>query len=153
MVTTHKISAELYDDSFELIALHTGLEGYAMAYQLNSTVGLRLHRCKSDIEFGDNAFPVFEWQDDLSEEYWVLYKNIEKTMEESGSIGLFSQSMSTKTVYLIEERKEVDFFLKVTSDDRSKVKSALNRINTIPKVVTAYQVEHASLKSRRNLIL
>jgi len=152
MVTTHKISADWYDDSYELIALHTVLEGYTMAYQLNKYVGLRLHRTAHDIEIGDFSFQVYDWQDEVADRYWVLFKNSTHIEEESAPIGFFTQTVSTKMGYLIEERKEVDFFLRISTDDVGALEDAINQINTIQKVVTAYRMDHQVLKSRRNLI-
>src|SRR5690606_2512361 len=49
MLTTHRISDELYDDSYSLIAIHSDLEDYAMTYAINSECGLHLKRMDKDL--------------------------------------------------------------------------------------------------------
>ena len=152
MVTTHKISAELYDDSFKLIAMHCGLESYAMAYFLNKSAELQLARCEKDLDVSAASFPIYEWKDEINDYYWTLVCNTVKEEKESESMGLFSNEKAVKKFHLIEERKEVDYFLKVEADDTILINEAVKKINLIPKVVTAYSLDVAALKSKRNLI-
>ena len=67
-------------------------------------------------------------------------------------MGFFSNEKAISTYHLIEERKEVDYFLKVEADDTVLINEAVKKINLIPKVVTAYSLDVASLKSKTNLI-
>lgn len=152
MVTTHRISAELYDDSFKLIAMHCGLESYAMAYHLNKSAELQLARREKDLDVSATSFPIYEWKDEINDHYWTLVCNTVKEEKESESLGLFSNEIAINTLHLLEERKEVDYFLKVEADNNSIINEAVKKINLIPKVVTAYSLDVAALKSKRNLI-
>jgi len=152
MVTTHKISAELYDDSFKLIAMHCGLESYAMAYHLNKSAELQLSRCEKDLDVSSTSFPIYEWKDEINDHYWTLVCNTVKEEKESEALGLFSNEKAVSAYHLVEERKEVDYFLKVEADNSIIIEEAVKKINSIPKVLTAYSVEVATLKSKRNLI-
>lgn len=154
MLTTHKISAELYFESFELLAFHTALEDYAMAYALNKSLKLQLQRAKKDISLLDSVtFTVFEWIDELSDNHWMLFKNKSKRQQDSTLGGLFDNDKATYANYLVTERKEVDFFLKIQTDESNLVKRVTKEVNKIPEIITAYMIDAESLQSRKNLIL
>ncbi len=152
MVTTHKISAELYDDSFKLIAMHCGLENYAMAYHLNKSANLQLTRCEKDLDVSSATFPIYEWKDELNDHYWTLVCNTVTEEKESESLGLFANEKAMNTFHLVAERKEVDYFLKVEAENNAIITETVKKINSIPKVLTAYSLDITSLKSKRNLI-
>ncbi|MGW9684405.1 IPExxxVDY family protein [Flagellimonas sp. 2504JD1-5] len=153
MLTTHKISADFYDDNFQLIAIHCGLEDYAMGYAINSICGLRLKRMESDLELNQSlSFSIFEWEDGLSDNYWTLIANKCAIMEIMPSTGLFENNTSVRTDYLIKEKREVDYFLKVDAGNELVVEPYVKAINKIPSVITTYQVDTQTLKSKRNLI-
>ncbi len=152
MVTTHKISAELYEDSFKLVAIHSSLNAHSMAYYMNKAANLRLKRALYDLDVNSFSFPFFEWEDHLNENNWVLICNTVKKIQRNESIGLFFGNDSERTHYLVQERKEVDYFLKIEADQESHIETIINTIKSIPSVVTAYGVDLNQLKSKRNLI-
>lgn len=157
MVTRHKISEELYDNSFELIAMHCALECYAMAYYINNTLGLRLSRRreKNEDEEKDEwleSFPIYEWKDKFHDRYWTLVANTVKEENQNEPFGLFSNETTTSAVHLLKERKEVDYFLKIEANNIERMNEIVKKINSIPKVITAYSLDTDTLKSKRNLI-
>ncbi len=153
MMTTHRISADLYDDSFRLIAIHSHLEDYAMTYAINSKCGLYLKRMKIDLHLDENlSFSVFDWDDGMNDIYWTLISNKCVVEEVIPSGGLFENNVSARTDHLIKERKEIDYFLKVEAADEATLSQKLRDIKKIDKVITAYPLETQTLKSKRNLI-
>lgn len=153
ILTTHKISADLYDDSFSLIAIHSNLEDYAITYAINSICGLYLKRMKIDLHLTENmSFSVFDWDDEINDVYWTLISNKCEIEEEIPSVGLFGKNISTRTDHLVKERKEVDYFLKVDVADEILFSQKIKDINKISKVITAYPLDTQNLKSKRNLI-
>ncbi len=153
MLTTHKISADFYDDNFQLIAIHCGLEDYAVGYAINAICGLQLKRMENDLKFNqDLTFSVFEWDDELSDTYWTLISNKCTVETLIPSDGLFENRTSSRMDYLIKEHKEVDYLLKVDGGEIAMINEQVKSINRIPKVVTAYPLETQTLKSKRNLI-
>ncbi len=151
--TTHKISADLYDDSFKLIAIHSDLQDYALTYAINFQCGLYLKRMKKDLCLSENlSFSVFDWDDGMNDVYWTLIANKCVVEEVIPSDGLFGNDVNVTTNHLIKERKEVDYFIKVESSDDSLFSQKIKYINQIPKVITAYPLETQNLKSKRNLI-
>ncbi|WP_318310822.1 IPExxxVDY family protein [Flagellimonas crocea] len=153
MFTTHKISADLYDDSFSLIAIHSDLEDYAIAYAINANCGLYLKRMEKDLQLDENmAFSVFDWDDELNDVYWTLISNKCEIEQVLPSIGLFENNVSKRADYLVKERKEVDYFLKMDAADEDMFLQKIKSINQIANVITAYPLETQNLKSKRNLI-
>ncbi|WP_036380652.1 IPExxxVDY family protein [Muricauda sp. MAR_2010_75] len=153
MLTTHKISADFYDDSFKLIAIHSDLEDYAMTYAINSNCGLYLKRMAKDLHLDENlSFSVFDWDDEFNDIYWTLISNKCAVEEIVPSDGFFGDETSMRTNYLIGERKEVDYFLKVDAAEESAFTEKVKSINKISKVITAYPIDTETLKSKRNLI-
>lgn len=153
MLTTHKISPELYFETFELLAIHTALEDYAMAYALNAHLKLRLYRPGQDMTLSDTvSFSLFEWMDEMSDTQWTLFNNQTK-QEQNGLLGgLFDNDSTMGIKYLVNERKEVDYFLKIQSDDLRLAQQTVGQINKIPEVITAYVIDVETLQSRKNLI-
>jgi len=153
MLTTHRISADFFDDSFGLIAIHSNLEDYALAYGINSNCSLYLKRMENDLHLdGSFFFSVFDWEDEINDVYWTLISNACTIEETVPSDGLFGGTSSFRTNHLVKERKEVDYFLKVDGADEIALQEKVKAINKISKVVTAYPLETHTLKSKRNLI-
>lgn len=149
-----KIKDEFFDDSFILVALHSTLEDYAIAYGLNRALKAKFKRNREDFDLSDNrSFPYYDWEDELNYRYWVLVSNHSSKKELVANNDLFQYETTYSTPRLIPELKEVDYFLKIededdTMDDDDIIKTLLG----IPKIMAAYQVEVNKLKSRNNLI-
>lgn len=153
MLTTHKISAELYLEAFELIALHSTLEDYAMAYMLNQEGSLKLKRVSKDQNLGDGiSFPTFEWVDEIGDSQYTLFANHCRMEQNHKANGLFDEATATVTHHLIEERKEVDYFLKIDTDQADLTEQMIKKFNGLPNVVTVYKIDADTLKSKKNLI-
>lgn len=153
MATTYKISSELYDESFGLIALHSSMPAYTIAYHLNSEMELRLCRLEEDFKIGHGEFPVYEWYDEKTDSSYYLYGNQSKEEETLESIGLFTSQSTIKTYYLLEEKKECDYFLRIDTDFPKIESNALQQIKQIDAIALSYTVNVGSLKSKQNLIL
>jgi len=152
MLTTHRISDELYDDSYSLIAIHSDLEDYAMTYAINSECGLHLKRMDKDLPLGENlGFAIFDWDDEINDTYWCLIANTCEVEEPMAVGGLFASDLSRRTHHLIKEHREVNYFLKVESGDPATIARTVNSIKALEKVKTAYTLEPQNLKSKRNL--
>ena len=154
----HKLN---FDDAFDddlqtLIAIHSTLEDYRLAYLLNKHLGIALKRKPKDLDFknGQAYYTIFEWEDIKQLKTWNLVSNIFKTqiIQKTDVSSLFN-AIQTKTFHLIPERKTVNYFLKIDSEFSSnKEKLILNAIQNIPQIITAYTVETNQLQSKENLI-
>lgn len=153
MITTHKIFGEFYEQTFTLIALHSSLEDFAMAYAINKSLKINLHRSKEDLDMsGDISFPFFEWKDELTQSFWQLIANTSGKEENLSTGVLFLNEASYTIKHLIPEYKDVDYFLKIEHDDSYEDAILLKSVLSISEVVTAYTLDANKLKSKQNLI-
>ncbi|MGD1948004.1 MAG: IPExxxVDY family protein [Croceivirga sp.] len=152
MVTVHKISEELFFDSFDLIALHCNLECYAMAYHINQVVDITLKRAKHDLEIDSYSYPMYEYHDEVNEQGWFLIKNRIQVEENEVGDGLFQNGKTMKTKYFLEERKEINYLLKLWPESTIEIDKTIDAIRSVSKILMAYVLDIDSLKSKRNLI-
>ncbi len=144
---------DISEDAVSLIAIHSSLEDYALAYAINQSLKSSFKRTLSDLEMAENvSFPIFDWKNKVNDEYWTLITNSQITKEESNEGGLFINEPLHKRHHLIPEHKEVDYFLRIEPETISDIEQILKLILTIPKVLTAYTVDSTELKSKNNLI-
>lgn len=155
----HKLFVdEFYDDSYTLYALHCGLEDYRLAYHLNAEIGLNLSRMIQDLDFEYTraSYSIYEWEDSNNLITWHLIANICKKEEDSltSSGSLFNtEDKLIRTFNLLPEFKNVNYFLKVTSEGNPiNKRKILNSLNAIPYIATAYELEVSEIKSKDNLI-
>lgn len=157
-----KLHIEEFDDiDFQLVAIHTSLEDYRLAYFINQVATLNLSKCNSEIniknEAGETTFTHFIFEDEKKDICWNLIQNkteILSTKKQRGQ-GLFAETehqVLTK-IYLLPEYRKVDYFLKIENAYESEsVQTVLSKINTIDRVNTAYLVDPEKIKSKNNLI-
>ncbi|WP_299128521.1 IPExxxVDY family protein [uncultured Winogradskyella sp.] len=154
----HKILLDDFnDDSYKLIAVHCGLKDYRLAYLLNKQLELNLARKANDLDFEylKATYSIFEWNNTSQYVTWNLISNVCKKEEDSlYSVGLFQNNeKGLKTFNLVPEHKKVDYFIKI-SDEIQHVNEQLilNRLQTIPQIVTSYSINPSELKSKNHLI-
>jgi len=153
MAAIHKISEDLFEDSFSLIALHSSLEDYALVYAVNENFKANFVRHKKDLEIKQSiSFPIFEWRDDVNDRYWTLIAN--NSVKEMYTAGedLFVDEPSYTKQYLLPEYKEVDFFMKIEQDNLDGTYEIVKKLLAMPKILTAYKIDIEKLKSKNNLI-
>ncbi|MFB9051887.1 IPExxxVDY family protein [Formosa undariae] len=156
----HKLNLEdfLEDVDYILIAIHSRLEDYRLAYYINSKLKLNLVRRAQDIDYKyfSAAYPIFEWKDDLNLITYNLVSNICKREEDSlhSSGSLFAnEEKIIKSYNLVPELKNVDYLMKITKEDlQISEQLIVNKIQQIPEVITTYMVNVDQLKSKDNLI-
>ncbi len=158
MAAVHKLTEDLYEDSFNLIALHSSLEDFALGYALNLALKSNFKRRQRDLDIsGRTKIPIFEWKDDLNDRYWTFFTNKGVTLDIVAKNGLFMEEPSYRYYHILSEYREVDYFLKIEQDGSDSYRQTENentiaKLLTIPKVITAYIVETQKLKSKNNLI-
>jgi hypothetical protein len=155
----HKLLVDdFYDDDYKLIAIHCRLEDYRLAYLLNKNLDLNLTRKKEDLDFKylESSYSLFEWNNKAQYVTWNLVSNVCKREEDSlYSTGtLFETNEKVlKTFHLISEYSKVDFFIKISDEIQTvNEKLVLNKLQTIPQIITSYAVDPLKLKSKDHLI-
>ena len=158
----HKLDFEDFDEiDYKLIAIHTSLEDYRLAYFINQKLPINLSKNKEEIHIsikeGETNFSRFYYFDKENEIAWNLIQNKNEVIQQKNenTQNLFSNvhmEVSTK-VYLLPEFKKVDYFLKIENTDEGMNLAKIQLLlNTIENVSTAYSVDTHKIKSKNNLI-
>lgn len=159
-MAVHKL---ILDDIYEevdctLIAIHTTIESYRLAYLLNKYLSINLARMHSDLDVSSNnaRYSIYEWEDTKQHAIWSLVSNTCKIeiSKQNKLISLFETEKNvTRISYLVPEYKVVNFFLKIDNQlNLIKEKNIIKTILGIQHIATAYSVDINQLKSKDNLI-
>lgn len=153
-MAVYKISDNYFEHSYSLIALHTAIEDYRLAYLLNTHLCMQLRKLP-DIDCIEEGalFSLYGWEDQKENTVWSLVSNRSQPTltNPSQPISLFKMAVPTVS-YLLPEQKQVDYFLKIEEAPPAIITAILERIIQLPQLLTAYTVEPDELKSKKNLI-
>lgn len=161
-MAVHKLHIDEFDEiDYQLIAIHTSLEDYRLAYYINQNLPINLRKSNCNIQIsnkdGETQFTRFIFEDEKAGVSWDLIQNKNEILLSSERVnqGLFAESstkFSTK-VYFIPEFRKVDYFLKIeNAGDVIDVSEITSQINKIERISTVYSVEAEKIKSKNNLI-
>ncbi|MDX1752323.1 MAG: IPExxxVDY family protein [Salinimicrobium sediminis] len=151
---------EVFEQPYKLIAIHSSVEDYKLAYLLNKHLNLRLARSPKDIDLhmeNDHVlFAHFFYEDQQKYCSYHLVSNITRRETMSGSgedFLLFGEHLAVKKSYLLPEFKQVDFLVKIEDEmDAVSEKLVISRILEIQQVSTAYAIDFDRIKTKENLI-
>ena len=157
-MTITKLNLEdSFIEEFSLLAIHTDLEDFRLAYFLNKTLGLNLSRKEFDLNFIDSKgnFSVFEYIDQDNFLKWNLISNIynHNFTTNINSNDLFELSNElVKKFNLLSEYKNVNFLLKLENNENQvDLEDIIKEIKNIPQIITLYNI-NKDLKNKENLI-
>ncbi|MEC5164522.1 hypothetical protein RCH18_000238 [Flavobacterium sp. PL11] len=158
----HKLDLGDFDEiDYNLIAIHTSIEAYRLAYLINQRLVLNLILIDKEIEInlkeGKINFSSFFYDDEENNSSWLLFQNRYEIIhhQEITPENLFSNIIMDLTTrnFLVPELKKVDYFLKIENKSSPlKIAQTMQLLNTIPIVTTAYIVEINKMKFKNNLI-
>ena len=144
------------DEQIYLIGIHSPTEDYRIAFLLNQHLKMKFQRSEKYLDFdkSDAVFPLFEFKDQSSyiNYYLINNKHVSTKTETQNPLDLFGSGNYSSTTYLIPEQKKVDYFIKIDGCDSSFVKSLVSKINGLKQIVTSYEIDADTLKSKNNLI-
>ncbi|POS00969.1 hypothetical protein Q361_11622 [Flavobacterium croceum DSM 17960] len=159
---------KLHIDDFEendylLIAIHTTLEDYRLAYFLNKYLGVQLQKQEEDIHIqvkeNQSSFSLYSFHDKEQYVTWNLVQNKNEIViqpEEKPLNNLFSENLQAieTTIYLLPELKKVDYFLKIENltEQENLFIETLKKLKTIEKISLVYNIDTNSIKNKNNLI-
>lgn len=156
----HRLHIDEFDEvNYDLIAIHTSLEDYHLAFYINQKFPVLLSKNKLGIPAqtneGEAWFSRYTFEDVEDGIVWDLIQNKNEILvpKKDKSRNLFadaSQEIATH-IYLLPEFKKVDFFLKIENDVQDIAQMILE-LNTINKISTIYPVNASEIKSKNNLI-
>lgn len=155
----------LYIDEFEainysLIAIHTNLEDFRLAYFINQSLNLKLKKNQNDILInipeGESNFTTFIFEDIKNDIYWNLFENKNEILIKNNKFkfDLFSNAKleTSKKVFMLPEFKKVDYFLKIDHQEKINETELINSLNSINRISTVYFIETSKIKNKNNLI-
>jgi hypothetical protein len=161
-MAVYKLLIDEFDEiDYQLIAIHTPLEDYRLAYFINQKLPIKLKKSNFNIQIsnkeGDTQFTRFIFEDEQTGISWDLIQNQNNILlaNERTNQGLFTESNNnfSAKLYLLPEFKKVDFFLKIEKGmndiDVTKITRNLKKIQ---KVNTVYPLDVEKIKSKNNLI-
>lgn len=157
-----KLSIEEFEeDDFFIIAIHTPLEDYRLAYFLNLNLEIFLSKNKNDIESqvkeGKTSFARFTFEDKEKFIKWDLVqnKNEIEIVENINKQDLFSgfKNKFSASAFLLPEYKKVDYFLKIENAEKEiEIDTIVSKINSVESVKMVYAIDSENIKSKNNLI-
>ena len=114
----HKLSLDEFDEiDYELIAIHTSLEDFRLAYFINQQLPIILSRSNDEIgvttKEGEAMFAKFGFEDVSKDINWTLIQNkneiIVRKKSDDQNLFLDENVEINNKVYLLPELKKVDF--------------------------------------------
>ena len=158
----HKLDLGEFDEiDYYLIAIHTSLEDYRLAFFINQKLPINLSKSKNEIQInikeGETKFSRYYYHNIEKAISWNLIQNKGEVVQQKKDNGqnLFSNltlEVATK-VYLLPEFKKVDYFLKIENlDETMKVTKIQTALNAIDSISAIYIVDTNKIKSKNNLI-
>jgi len=143
------------EDDYLLIGIHSTEEDYRLAYLINKHLNTKFIKYKDNLDFKNSnvEFPLFEYKNEKTYLNYYLINNkcLHVVNEQQYNTGLFGGNYST-TSYLLPEKKKVDFLLKIEGCTKKYILELVDKLNKINQIITSYQIEIDTLKSKNNLI-
>jgi hypothetical protein len=157
-----KLYLDEFDEvDYDLIAIHSSLEDYRLAYFINQKLPVLLSKSNDEIGVtvneGEAFFTKYVFDDLNNDVLWTLIQNKNEIIIHKKSTGqnLFLNTnveIATK-VYLLSELKKVDYFLKIENNTTVLIlDEIITNLKSIDRISAVYAVIPEKIKSKNNLI-
>ena len=127
--------------NFGLIGISTPENDYRICWILNNSFEYKLVRLEN-LEIyhkkleDSQAFPQFSYYD---EETLLLYRLISNRCENG---------------YLLEEMVNIDYLIQISGEyDKNFIEKQIRNLNKMEEITIAFQIDPATLKSRKKLLI
>ncbi|MGL5113153.1 MAG: IPExxxVDY family protein [Flavobacterium sp.] len=161
-MAVHKVNLDEFEETeYAIIAIHSTMEDYRLAYFINLTLNTNLAKNPKDlfiqIKEGQTFFSRYSFYDAKKDRHWHLIQNKNEVIQikNNTKTNLFLEqdvAISVQT-YLIPELKKADYFLKIEACQNDfNVTQIVTKLNTIDVLNMSYSVDTGNLKSKNNLI-
>ncbi|WP_309642215.1 IPExxxVDY family protein [Flavobacterium sp.] len=157
-----KLHLDEFDEvDYDLIAIHSSLEDFRLAYFINQNLPIILNKSKEEVgvivKEGEAFFSKFTFDDAKNDLLWSLIQNKNDilTNQKSTKQNLFLDTNMEilRKVHLISELKKVDYFLKIENNNGTfLIEEIVSQLNKIERISAAYAVIPEKIKSKNNLI-
>ncbi len=157
-----KLHLEEFDEvDYELIAIHSPLDDFRLAYFINQNLPIILSRNKDEVAVsvkeGDAFFSKYTFEEENTTRKWSLIQNkndISLTQKNTKqNLFLNSTDLISRKVFLISEHKKVDYFLKIENNyNELQVEKIVDKLKQIERISAVYSLIPENIKSKNNLI-
>jgi hypothetical protein len=157
-----KLHLEEFDEvDYSLIAIHSLLEDFRLAFFINQKLPIILSRNKETlavaVKEGEAFFSIYTYENEKTNSKWSLMqnKNEVKIMQKNSPQSLFLDTSleTSRKVYLISEHKKVDYFLKIENNFADiKLEQIVDQLKKIERISAVYALIPEKIKSKNNLI-
>jgi len=135
-------------DDFSVIAIHTNLEAYLVAYKLNQNLGCLLRNSKKTSI--NDIYTRFKYISKISKDNWELISNHYENDEIFNKKNLLFNINEMNKKSLIPTLGSVDFFFKVPKF--KIINHWVKKIRNIDGIQLAYEIDKRELNNLENLI-
>ena len=157
ILNNHKLNLNQFPENYHLIAIHSDLDEFRLAFFLNKELNIGLKRKNNDIYFSEqNAnYSSYEFLDETKYLKWIFFSNKSLVSEKSPDqdLSLFSKgSTALNEMNLLSQQKSVDYFLIIENiANKTYIDKVLKKISEISGVITSFLSEN-KLENKENLI-
>ena len=156
-MNNYKLNLNQFPEDYHLIAIHSNLDEFRLAFFLNKKLNIQLKRKTNDIYLAhyDAKYSVYEFLDKTKYLKWVFFTNksfVSNNIIED-DLSLFSEfNLVQNKISLINHHKSVDYFLIIENVANKKyVDKVLKKISEISGVITSF-ISKNELDNKENLI-
>ena len=147
----HKLSSDDLEKDYKLIAIHSDIEPYKLAFEINKKLKIQLKRSSFDLSF-KNKSSIFDLYNHISEVFNTkLYLILNKSTDKKKIEGQLLFENFDEQSYLIPELRKAQYLLKIEGGGFD-IDNLLKKLNEIDSVISSYRTEISSIKSKYNLI-
>tara|TARA_B100000287_G_scaffold145061_1_gene136871 strand:- start:167 stop:643 length:477 start_codon:yes stop_codon:yes gene_type:complete len=156
-LNNHKLNLNQFPENYHLIAIHSDLDEFRLAFFLNKKLNIGLKRKNNDIYFSEqNAnYSSYEFLDDTKYLKWIFFSNKSLVSEKSPDqdLSLFGKgSTALNEINLLSQQKSVDYFLIIENiANKTYIDKVLKKISEISGVITSFLSDN-KLENKENLI-
>ena len=157
ILNNHKLNLNQFPENYHLIAIHSDLDEFRLAFFLNKELNIGLKRKNNDIYFSEqNAnYSSYEFLDETKYLKWIFFSNKSLVSEKSPDqdLSLFGKgSTALNEINLLSQQKSVDYFLIIENiANKTYIDKVLKKISEISGVITSFLSEN-KLENKENLI-
>ena len=159
ILNNHKLNLNQFSENYYLIAIHSDLDEFRLAFFLNDKLSIGLIRKNNDIILHENKsnYSIYEYLDEAMFLKWIFFSNKSLVTEKTSNnelLNLFNQeNIVQNEISLINQPKGVDYFLVIENvKNKIYVEKVLKKISEIRGVITAF-ISDKKLENKENLIL
>jgi hypothetical protein len=161
-MANYKLKIDDFEETeYNLIAIHSSLDAYRLAYFINIHLQINLSKNKKEIliqvKEHETGFARFNFEDIENDVSWNLIQNKSQILikKKINGLNLFEntpQDNITRT-YLLPEYKKVNYLLKIDNDEnRLDIQQITAVLDSINKISMVYSIDLNTIKNKNNLI-